>query len=104
MRWTENYIIDNGMVGISDLYKLNGVMIHTEMKWGIRCFNIFLMYSDKKMTDMIFKQIKNALRKLSAENNIDVSVSIGVSVYPNDAKTLEALLNIADRKMYENKA
>ncbi|HYK81785.1 MAG TPA: MASE1 domain-containing protein [Gemmatimonadales bacterium] len=33
-----------------------------------------------------------------------ISVSIGVAVHPRDGATLEALLNAADRSLYENKA
>jgi len=33
-----------------------------------------------------------------------LSVSVGVAVHPRDGATLEALLNAADRSLYENKA
>ncbi|WP_379969195.1 GGDEF domain-containing protein [Ectobacillus sp. sgz5001026] len=54
--------------------------------------------------DRIINHINNELRKLSEELNIDISVSIGTSVYPNDAKTLDGLLSIADQNMYKQKS
>lgn len=73
-------------------------------RWAGDEFLIISPFSDEKSGDVIIKHIKNALKKLSEEINIDVSVSIGTSVYPNDAKTWDALLNIADRGMYEMKS
>ena len=51
---------------------------------------------------------QKALRALTAPHTIDgksldVSVSIGVSTYPNDGKDAESLLNRADNALYEAK-
>lgn len=73
-------------------------------RWAGDEFLIISSYSKKEIDNLIIKQIKNELRKLSKEINIDVSVSIGTSVYPNDAKTLESLLSTADREMYKMKS
>ncbi len=67
-------------------------------------FIIIAPFTDKKLKDIISKKINKELRKLSEELNIDVSVSIGTSEYPNDAKTLDGLLHIADQNMYKQKS
>ncbi len=73
-------------------------------RWAGDEFLIISPYSNEKSEDVKIKQIENGLKKLSEEIHMDVSVSIGTSVYPNDAKTLDVLLNTADRKMYERKS
>lgn len=73
-------------------------------RWAGDEFLIISPCSNEMNRDVIIKQIKNALRKLSEEINMDISVSIGTSMYPNDAKTMDALLNTADRSMYKMKS
>ncbi|RKP51518.1 GGDEF domain-containing protein [Cohnella endophytica] len=73
-------------------------------RWAGDEFLIVSPYSDEKIREVIIHKVKNALKKLSEEINMDVSVAIGTSVYPNDAKTLDALLHTADRRMYEMKS
>ena len=67
-------------------------------------FIIIAPFTDEKGKDIMINQINKKLKKSSEELNIDLSVSIGTSVYPNDAKTLDGLLNIADQNMYEQKS
>ena len=67
-------------------------------------FIIIAPFTDEKGKNIIINQINKKLRKSSEELDIDISVSIGTSVYPNDAKTLDGLLNIADQNMYKQKS
>jgi diguanylate cyclase (GGDEF)-like protein len=67
-------------------------------------FLIIAPFIDEKGTDIIIKRINKELKKSSEELNIDISVSIGTSEYPKDAKTLDVLLNIADQNMYKLKS
>jgi diguanylate cyclase (GGDEF)-like protein len=73
-------------------------------RWAGDEFLIISPCSDEKIGVVIIKKIKKALQELSKEINMDVSVAVGTSVYPSDAKTLEALLHTADREMYEMKS
>ena len=66
-------------------------------------FIIIAPFIEEKGRDRIMNEINNELIKLSEELNLDITVSIGTSVYPNDAKTLDGLLHIADQKMYKQK-
>ena len=67
-------------------------------------FIIMAPFTDEKGKDIMINQINKELRKLSEELSIDISVSIGTSVYPDDAKTLDGLLRIADQNMYKQKS
>ena len=66
-------------------------------------FIIMTPFTEEKSRDQIMNRINNELIKISEELNLDITVSIGTSVYPNDAKTLDGLLHIADQKMYKQK-
>jgi diguanylate cyclase (GGDEF)-like protein len=73
-------------------------------RWAGDEFLIISPSSGEESRDVIIKHINHAFKKLSEEINIDVSVSIGASVYPDDARTLDALLHTADCRMYEMKS
>jgi diguanylate cyclase (GGDEF)-like protein len=67
-------------------------------------FLIIAPFNNEKNKDMIINRINKELKKSSEELNIDIFVSIGTSEYPNDARTLDTLLNIADDNMYKVKS
>lgn len=73
-------------------------------RWAGDEFIIISPDSKEKTDDLIMKQIHHALKKLSKGIQMEISVSIGAAVYPNDAKTLETLLHTADREMYKMKS
>jgi diguanylate cyclase (GGDEF)-like protein len=89
---------------ISNILLSNTTKKDIVARWAGDEFLIISPSSGEQSLDEIIKQISYALKKLSEEINIDVSVSIGASVYPNDARTLDALLHTADCKMYEMKS
>ena len=55
-------------------------------------------------TKAIHTKIEENLNRLSVNTGMDISISIGKSVYPDDAKTLDSLIIVADKKMYMNKS
>ncbi|MBP3965288.1 GGDEF domain-containing protein [Paenibacillus lignilyticus] len=59
---------------------------------------------DTRGGEALMVQITDTLKILSKAYHMDVSVSIGTSVYPNDAQDLDDLLNAADRQMYDMKS
>jgi diguanylate cyclase (GGDEF)-like protein len=105
-------INDNGGHEIGDevLKHLSNLLVRTTSKRDIVArlagdeFIIITPLIEKNGMDRIINHINNELRKLSEELNIDISVSVGTSVYPNDAKTLDGLLKIADQNMYKQKS
>jgi diguanylate cyclase (GGDEF)-like protein len=60
----------------------------------------FISVKDMKLR---IEQIHNDLKMSSDETHVDLSVSIGVSVYPYDGENLDTLLKIADKNMYKSK-
>ena len=92
------------------LKHLSNILVRTTSKKDIVArlagdeFIIMAPFIEEKGRDQIINQINNELIKISEELNMDFSVSIGTSVYPNDAKTLDGLLNIADQNMYKQKS
>jgi len=58
----------------------------------------------KYLQDILEKIHKITEKKFKIENNeLSIAMSIGASIYPNDAKTPEALLKCADEAMYRAK-
>lgn len=53
-----------------------------------------------KETEKKVREIHNALSKLTKVMGIDVSVSIGVAIYPINGENLDDLLKVADQNMY----
>lgn len=92
------------------LKHLSNLLVRTTSKRDIVArfagdeFIIIAPFTEEKGKDIIINQINKELRKSSEELNLDISVSIGTSVYPNDANTLDGLLNIADQNMYKQKS
>ncbi|MRH42073.1 diguanylate cyclase [Aquibacillus halophilus] len=94
---------DNVLKHLSNLLLVNTSKSDIVARYAGDEFIIISPFTDEKGKDIIIKQINEELRGLSEKLNIDISVSIGTSVYPNDAKTLDSLLNIADHSMYKKK-
>ena len=61
---------------------------------------------DIRIAEVVAKNVQKAFHKDFYINgqNLSVGVSIGISIYPNDAKDSETLLKNADRAMYSIKA
>jgi diguanylate cyclase (GGDEF)-like protein len=72
-------------------------------RWGGDEFLIVSPYSDLNRTKETSRKIEKGLSDLSDAMNLDISVSIGIAVYPKDARDIKDLLIIADRNMYECK-
>jgi diguanylate cyclase (GGDEF)-like protein len=95
---------DKVLQNIARILVANTTKTDVVARWGGDEFLIISPYSNGKSRDVIIHKIKHALNIESKELDLAVSVSIGTSVYPDDAQTLDALLNVADRKMYQTKS
>ncbi len=67
-------------------------------------FIIIVPHNDVISSNTIQTKIEEELHTLSTEIKMDISVSIGKSVYPDDAESLDGLISIADKDMYSNKS
>ncbi|MGJ7912981.1 GGDEF domain-containing protein [Neobacillus sp. LXY-1] len=72
-------------------------------RWGGDEFLIVSPHADVKEAKEVTDKIEKVLAHLSTEMGMNISVSIGSALYPNDAYNLKDLLIIADRNMYERK-
>jgi diguanylate cyclase (GGDEF)-like protein len=66
---------------------------------------VLIDINDKETISMVVEKIIDIIRKpYNNENiNINITTSIGISVYPDDSDSLESLLKLADTAMYKAK-
>ncbi len=97
-------------IGDEVLKHLSNLLVRTTSKRKIVArfagdeFIILAPFTDENSKDKMIHEINNELRRSSQKLGIELTVSIGTSVYPNDAKTLDGLLRIADQNMYKQKS
>ncbi|WP_251554816.1 GGDEF domain-containing protein [Neobacillus muris] len=72
-------------------------------RWGGDEFLIVCPHANMQKTRAMSERIAAGLQQLSTELGMDISVSIGMAVYPRDASNIQDLLIAADRQMYECK-
>jgi len=72
-------------------------------RWGGDEFLIIMPYADEEDIKVIINRFNNELKELSKKLKMSISVSSGYAIYPSDAKTIDDLINLADRKMYSVK-
>jgi diguanylate cyclase (GGDEF)-like protein len=73
-------------------------------RWAGDEFLIIAPFCDDTYTSTILHRINKELKESFTELNIDISVSIGFSEYPDCAKTIDDLFNIADVNIYKMKS
>lgn len=73
------------------------------VRWGGDEFLVIAEHSDYTASHAMIDRLQAELKRVSAERNMPMSVSVGTAVYPQEASSLEGLLRIADHKMYDNK-
>lgn len=72
-------------------------------RWGGDEFLIITPYAAEEDIKVIFNRFNSKLQELSKRLQMPISVSSGYAIYPNDAATIDNLINIADGKMYGEK-
>jgi diguanylate cyclase (GGDEF)-like protein/PAS domain S-box-containing protein len=70
-------------------------------RYGGDEFAVLLIDTDFAMAQVIAGRVENALR--SEKKEPVLRVSIGASVYPNDGRTAQELLEVADQRLYQRK-
>jgi diguanylate cyclase (GGDEF)-like protein len=72
-------------------------------RWG---GDEFIILSPNVTHTQEVQQTKNQMEKSIEKISIpkfDLSISTGISIYPDEANTLEELIKFADKKMYREK-
>ncbi len=72
-------------------------------RWGGDEFLILTPCSDRSSALKIIQRIDKKLKTLSESLQLEISVSTGIAVYPDDALTARQLIQIADANMYKAK-
>jgi len=73
------------------------------VRFGGDEFLIFLVNCNESLTSKILERLKESVSRLSFEFGFLVSLSIGYTEAPKEEATIEKLIEIADKKMYEEK-
>jgi diguanylate cyclase (GGDEF)-like protein len=72
-------------------------------RWGGDEFIVIMPYSDEANPDLLVERINHHLEDVSQKLGMTITISIGQSAYPDNAKNLVDLIRIADKRMYERK-
>ena len=70
------------------------------VRWGGDEFLLIVPNADEAKVRGILERFKRELSNISEKLQIDISVSGGFAVYPDEAKTLDELIQAADTKLY----
>lgn len=93
------------------LQEFSNIVLHSIRKndllfrWGGDEFLVVLQNADQQAADKLSKRlnetVNSGLKKSMKE--IDVNLSIGYSIFPDDGQTFDKLVSVADNNMYEVK-
>jgi diguanylate cyclase (GGDEF)-like protein len=74
-------------------------------RWGGDEFILLISGIDKSNLHPFLNRLSHEIENLNYLKEIKghISASMGVAIYPSDAETLDNLIAIADRNMYDNK-
>jgi diguanylate cyclase (GGDEF)-like protein len=74
-------------------------------RWGGDEFILLISGIDKSKLHSFLNRFSKEIENLNYFKEIKglISASMGVAIYPSDAETLDNLIEIADRNMYDNK-
>jgi diguanylate cyclase (GGDEF)-like protein/PAS domain S-box-containing protein len=86
---------------LSEIIKEHSRATDVAARYGGDEFAVVLIDADPGMASRIADRVERALR--NGREHPPLSVSIGISVYPEDGRTAAELLEAADRQLYQRK-
>lgn len=94
---------------ISYLIRQNVRQIDLPIRYGGEEFALLLVDTEKKDAIHVAEKIKGIVERSSFKNesaqpNGKITLSMGVAAYPDDVKTPDELISIADQRLYRAKA
>ena len=94
---------------IADLVKINIRRIDVAARYGGEEFALIFPETDKTAVRIVANKIKNLVDNYKFFNettqpNGKISISVGVATFPLNGKTIEELIDCADRRLYIAKA
>ncbi|MDW7681568.1 MAG: diguanylate cyclase [bacterium] len=99
---------DEVLKTISALLKKNIRNLDVAARYGGEEFVLILIESDKNAASIVARKIKDLVEKFKfkaeeTQPNGKITVSIGVSTYPDDAQSFGQLVELADERLYKAK-
>jgi len=99
---------DDVLVTIAKLLKENIRKIDIPARYGGEEFSIILVETDKQAAHFVAEKIRALIEEYpfqyeNGQPNGRLTVSIGVSTYPEDGDSADALVNKADQRLYRAK-
>jgi two-component system, cell cycle response regulator len=96
---------DQLLEDLAEIIKKNIREIDLAVRYGGEAFAIVLPYVDKPHTQGVAERIRAVIsaqkfRDTSNETDKAVTVSMGIAIYPEHAKTVRDLINNADKALY----
>jgi diguanylate cyclase (GGDEF)-like protein len=73
-------------------------------RWGGDEFIILSTSSNPVYFKNFNHRLEEELRQFNAQKQLNVEISLGKAIFPNEGKTLNDLIKIADKNMYKEKA
>lgn len=75
------------------------------VRFGGDEFIVLYRYQDGMCIEFLLNRLRNSIEKIRLLNEVKVQIriSIGVAVFPDDGTTMDELLCVADKRMYEDK-
>lgn len=75
-------------------------------RWGGEEFLVFVPYQSKEQVYTLAENIRKSIEQCEMNyegHNIKITISGGISSYPDDAKEIEKLIELADQRLYKSK-
>lgn len=72
-------------------------------RWGGDEFLVIAPYAEKQDIEVVISRFKEELQKLSQSLKIELSISVGYAVFPDEANNIDELISNADSAMYAQK-
>jgi diguanylate cyclase (GGDEF)-like protein len=91
---------DIAIVNVSIVLRENTRKTNSVCRYGGDEFVVILPETNNKEAKELAKRLKKKVKTFQDE----VTISVGVSSYPTNAKTVKGLFNYADKRMYKDKS
>ncbi|GAB6181398.1 GGDEF domain-containing protein [Desulfotomaculum defluvii] len=91
------------LIKVAKCIKKNVRTIDIPVRYGGDEFVILMPQTTYEGAKALLDRLKQNISLVDTTSKIKVSISGGISVFPNDSKDFEQLLNLADERMYKNK-
>lgn len=72
-------------------------------RWGGDEFLLIIPIADEMFPEIFLERVNAELEEVSRKLGFTVSISVGKSIYPDNATEFDDLIKIADKQMYQQK-